>query len=72
MDRGAEEGGRAHIALITEGAQKFGKRAETGVRQADWNKVLSDTRSAINAGRVPAEQGLRDATQQIDRILKGS
>ena len=59
------------IASVTEGAQQSGKRAETGVRNADWNKVLADTRSAINAGRVPAEQGLREATQQIDRILQG-
>jgi multiple sugar transport system substrate-binding protein len=59
------------IAFVTEGAQQAGKRAETGVRNADWNKVLADTRSAINAGRVPAEQGLREATQQIDRILQG-
>lgn len=56
---------------MLEGAQKHGKRAVTGVRYAEWNKVWTDTRSAINAGRVPVEQGLRDATQQIDRILKG-
>jgi len=60
------------ITFITDGAQKSGKRAETGIRNAEWNKILSDTRSAINAGRVPAEQALKDATQQIDRILKGA
>jgi multiple sugar transport system substrate-binding protein len=59
------------IAFVTEGAQASGKRAETGVRNAEWNKVLTDTWSAIHAGRVTPEQGLREATQQIDRILKG-
>jgi multiple sugar transport system substrate-binding protein len=67
-----KEAAPKNIAFITEGAQKSGKRAETGLRQADWNKVWGDARSAINAGRVPAEQGLREATQQIDRILKGA
>ena len=60
------------IGFVTEGAQKHGKRAETGPLYADWSKVWTDTRAAIIAGRVPAEQGLKDATQQIDRILKGS
>lgn len=59
------------IGLVLEGAQKHGKRAVTGIRYAEWNKVWTDTRSAINAGKVPPEQALREATQQIDRILKG-
>ncbi|HEV2122477.1 MAG TPA: sugar ABC transporter substrate-binding protein, partial [Chloroflexota bacterium] len=42
------------IGFVTEGAQKSGKRAETGLRHAEWSKVWSDTRSAINTGKVPA------------------
>jgi multiple sugar transport system substrate-binding protein len=60
------------IGFVTDGAQKSGKRAETGVRYADWNKVWTDMRANIIAGKVPAEQGLKEATQQIDLILKGT
>ena len=57
------------IAFITEGAQQHGRRAETAPRRSDWSKVLSDARNAINQGKTPAELALREATQQIDRIL---
>lgn len=58
--------------MVVDGAQKSGKRAETAPNYADWDKVWTDTRNDINAGKVPAEQALKDATAKIDRIIKGS
>jgi multiple sugar transport system substrate-binding protein len=43
-----KEAAPKNIAVVTEGAQKYGKRAVTGERYAEWNKVWTDTRSEIN------------------------
>lgn len=59
------------IALVLEGAQQHGKRATLGRRWPQWSPVWTQASNAILAGNVPTEQALREATQQIDRILMG-
>ena len=50
--------------------KKYGKRAETGIRNAEWNRVLSDTRSAINVAKVGALTA--GTVQAADPKLRGA
>ncbi len=40
-------------------------------KERAWNKVWGDTRAGITSGSTPVEQGLREASREIDRILQG-